>query len=258
MPLSLFDISEKLFLTFLLLLARVLGILLVAPLFNERRVPVVAKMGLATLSAFLLLPVARVNSEQLPDTLPALGWASGQEFLLGALIGFLLSLLFAAIQWAAYLLDFQMGFGFVSVADPLTGAGTSVLGQFLGALGLLTFLALNGHHVALRALGYTLEAVPLGQAAFKPQLLPGLVVLLQQLLSCAIRIVTPTLLILLFIDVAMGLIGRVIPQMNIFLVTLPIKILVGLLTLGLTLPVLEVLMSRLMWGLERNLKGLLS
>jgi flagellar biosynthetic protein FliR len=245
MTLDPFALSAQLFTAYLLLLGRVFGLFAAMPLFSERTVPWQAKVGLALSTAFLLLPVARDIPPLPADNYIVLTLGFVREGLLGLSIGYLARLLFGAFQFAVNLLDFQSGLSFAEVVNPGSDA-LSVIGQFLNTLMLLLFLELDGHHFLLRALASTVTLVPLGYGA--PPLPSAQVVatLFGQLVVLGLQLALPAVLILLLIDVAFGIIGRVVPQLNVFLVALPVKIMVCLLTIGWTLPAFSTVMANML------------
>lgn len=257
MGLDLLDLSAELFTAYLLLTGRVLGLFATMPLFGERTVPWQTKVGTAMLTAFLLLPLAH-HAGPLPTgdvLLLALGFL--REMLVGLTIGYLARLLFGAFQFAVNAIDFQMGLSFVQLVNPGAESSMSVLGQFLNTMMLMLFLELNGHHILLGALGRTVDFIPLGAAAPLGGLVEGFVELLGLFVAVSLQIALPTVLVLLLIDLAMGIIGRVVPQLNVFLVALPVKIMVGLATLWLTLPALYILLGQLLGRLSSDLIALL-
>jgi flagellar biosynthetic protein FliR len=232
-----------------MVVSRVIGLLATMPLFGERNVPWQTKAGVSMIIGFLLLPLADHSALPPTDSILALGLAICQELLVGILIGYLARLLFGAFQFAINALDFQMGLSFIQLVSPGSGASLSVLGQLLNTLMLLLFLELDGHHILLRALGATVAAVPLGTSFPSPAMAEGIISLFSYFVVASFQIALPTVTVLLLIDVAMGVIGKVVPQLNVFLVSLPVKIMVGLMVLSLTLPslaeVLGVLLGRL-------------
>lgn len=252
MTVDIFQMGERLFTCYLLLSARTIGLLATMPLFGERTVPWQTKAGLSMLIAFLLLPIADGQPVPPGDSFLALGLAITQELLIGTLLGYLVRLLFGAFQFAINALDFQMGLSFMQLMSPGANANLSVLGQLLNTLMLLLFLELDGHHLLLRALGSTIGAVPLGTTLPSQALAGGLITLFSHFVTTSFSIALPTILVLLMIDVALGIVGKVVPQLNVFMVSLPVKIVVGLAVLSITLPALSDVLSALLGQLQRD------
>lgn len=253
MTVDLFALSSQLFTAWLLVFGRVIALFSSMPLIGEKTVPWQARVGISMFTAWLLLPLARLDGP-LPDTqFLALGLCFCREVVLGLCIGYMCRLLFGAFQFAVNAIDFQMGLSFMQLVDPAADARLSVVGQFLNSLLLLLFLALDGHHILIRALAQTFGAVPLGSMIELPQLLGGMIQMFAFFVAVALQIALPTVTVLLLIDVAMGIIGRVVPQLQVFVISLPIKIIVGLMTIWLTLPALYTMLGRLLAQLEHDL-----
>ncbi|MBI5833088.1 MAG: flagellar biosynthetic protein FliR [Armatimonadetes bacterium] len=246
MPPDLMHITAQLLTAFLLLFGRVLGMFAAFPMFGERNVPWQARIGIAFFMTLLLLPTTTAH-QPLPATdLVMLGLGFIRELLVGLSIAYLARLLFGAFQFAVNALDFQSGLSFVQVVNPGSDTSLSVMGQFLNTLMMLMFLELDGHHLIIRALGASLRAAPLGYAA--PPLPTAELVarMFSSFVQFGLQLVMPAVLLLTLVDIAMGIVGRVVPQLNVFMVALPIKIMVMIVTLSLTLPVMSDIMTRLL------------
>jgi flagellar biosynthetic protein FliR len=255
MGLDLLDMSAQMFTAWLLVCARLFGLFTTMPMFGERSVPWQVKVGLSLFGGFLLVPAARSTGVLPADDLLSLGLAWGGELLVGIALGYFARLLFGAFQFAVNALDFQTGLSFAEVVNP-TSESFSVTGQFLNTLLLLLFLELNGHHLMLRALARAVALVPLGGAEIPLRGGPLVAEMLGRGIALSLQLVLPAIVVLLLIDLAFGLIGRVVPQLNVFLAALPVKILVGLTTLSMVLPVMASLMAGLL-DLMTNGLGLL-
>jgi len=182
---------------------------------------------------------------------------AGEAFL-GILLGFAAALPFAGIRMAGELVGVQMGFGIASVFDPRQEQQISVTAQFYDLLAVLLFLLLDGHHLLLRALGTSVQALPPGQAAFGGRAVQQIVALGGSLFIIALSVGGPLIAVLFLADAAMGFVARTVPQMNIFIVGIPVKIGLGLLAIALTLPFFGRTMDRLIAGLGRDLMAILA
>lgn len=257
MSVDIFHLSETLFTCYLLVVARTIGLLATMPLIGERTVPWQTKAGMSMIIGFLLLPLADGRAVPPPLSLFALALGICQEMLVGVVIGYLVRLLFGAFQFAINALDFQMGLSFIQLVSPGANANLSVLGQLLNTMMLLLFLELNGHHILLRALASTVQTVPLGTSLPSPEMANGMIELFSYFISASFSIALPTVMVLLLIDVAMGVVGKVVPQLNVFLVSLPVKIVIGLSVLSMTLPSLSDVLGHLLGYLQRDISLLL-
>ncbi len=257
MPLDVFHLNDQLFLAFLMVTCRVIGLLSSMPLIGERSVPWQLKVGLSLILGLLLMPIARTVGELPSESFVGLGLGLMRELMVGLFIGFVARMFFGAFQFAVNAIDFQSGLSFIQIISPGTGANMSVLAQLLNTLMLLLFLEMNGHHLLLIGLGRSLEIVPLGTATASSEMAASLVRMFSMFVSISFQIALPVIVVLLLIDVAMGIIGRVVPQLNVFMVALPVKIMIALATLSITLPTLSTLLARLLQVLGHDLISLL-
>ena len=235
-----------------LIFTRVGAILLTAPLFSSGSIPVHVKIGLSFMLAVIVFPLVSVN-DILVLPLASLGIAMAGEVLIGVIIGFTARLLFAAVQLAGQLVGFQMGFGIVNVIDPQTSSQVSIIAQFENIITLLIFMAVNAHHWFIMAIAKSFEVVPLLAFSFTNSLMEALVRLSCDMFVVAAKVAAPIIAILLFTSVALGLLARTGPQMNIFIVGFPLKLAIGLLAVGLTLPLLSTLLRNLFQGLGEDI-----
>lgn len=242
---------------YFLLFARCAGLFSVAPVIGSRYVPAQLRIALAATLALLLLPQAALPAAGLPQSLPAYALAVIGETLVGLTIGWAAQLIFAAAQLGGELLDMQMGFGMVNVIDPQFGTQVPLIGNFQYMLAALVFLAVDGHHLLIRALAASTKLVPVAGAGFSPQLAWFVVDSVQGLFVTAIKIVAPVLGAIFLTNVALGLVARSMPQMNVFVVGMPLQLAVGALTLVVALPLYIAMLEGTFDGLTRTLTDLL-
>ncbi|GEA17148.1 flagellar biosynthetic protein FliR [Moorella sp. E306M] len=241
---------------FFLVLVRVTSFFVTAPFFGIRGVPALVKAGLGLLVAMLLFPV-------LPAGQPAFTSAGTyalavlNEALAGLALGYLANLIFSAIQVAGQLLDLHMGLGMASLFDPQNAATTTIMGQFFAILGLLLFFQLDGHHTLLLALQESFRLLPLGGVHFDGNIIWTVVKLFSGMFSLAVRIAVPVIVVLLIADLALSLIARTVPQLNVFILGFPLKIGLGLLVLIAILPLLATVFRNLFSQMEHDLALLL-
>jgi flagellar biosynthesis protein FliR len=220
----------------LLIFARVSGLFTTCPFFSGHNIPVYTKMGTAVMFSYILLPLVYSPQIIIPDSLwPYMLTAAG-EYLLGLIFGFVSQLIFDAVQMSGYLIDLQIGFGIVNVFDPQFGQQVPLMGNFQYILAFLVFLATNGHHVLLTAFFESFKLIPLTGVVFHGTLTAFIVDLFCGIFVIAFKIAIPVLVALLLTDVALGILARTMPQMNIFVVGIPGKIAAGLFTLSISLP----------------------
>lgn len=222
---------------FLLILVRISGIFITAPIFGSRNIPVYVKAGLSMVLSYILLPMISQNQGALPGQfLPFVLLIIG-EFLVGLILGFVSSFIFSAVQMAGQLLDMQIGFGIVNIIDPQSGQQVPLIGNFKYILALVVFLSANGHHILLSALFNSFKLIPVTGVVFQPALSELIVDMVFGIFIIALKISLPVLVALFLTDIALGILARTMPQMNIFVVGVPGKIIVGIFILILALPV---------------------
>lgn len=225
---------------FILLLFRVLGVVGAAPVFGGVQVPLQAKLALGLALTVLLYPLALADPASfpvIPSWFHLLGLAV-QEVLLGLFLGFMAQFVFFAVQFAGQLVGMQMGFGIVGVLDPDSGAQISIIAQLQYTVAIVLFLLLNGHHLVLQSLWQSVELLPIGGAHLDGLLLEEGIRQSGRVLTLGVQLAAPVLAALLLAEVAMGVIARTVPQMNIFIVGFPVKIALGVFMLVMTLPML--------------------
>lgn len=217
---------------------RVLAVFTAAPIFSSRAFPVRARIGLALLvtvaaqASLPPMPVVDLNGAQ------ALGLVV-QQVGIGLSIGFVVRLVFAAFEFAGEVVGFQMGLNFAAFFDPSLNGQTSAVARFFGYMASLLFVVLNGHLMVLMAVTRSFEVFPVTQNFADALRLMKLYTLGGELFASALWIALPMLALLLFTNLALGIISRVAPQMNVFAIGFPITLSVGLVGMTATLPLLD-------------------
>jgi flagellar biosynthetic protein FliR len=238
--------------TFLLVLLRVTGMLLAAPVLGHRSIPVPHRVGLSVLLALVLTPVLGPASRHGFDAL-ALAIAAAGEVLVGVTIGFVASLTVWAVQAAGELVGFQMGLGISTVYDPATGDQVTTFTRFIEVQALLLFLAVNGHHLAIQAVAGSFTRLAPGAVVAPAGIGAGVVVLGGKLFRSGLELAAPLVGVLFVINVVLALLARVAPQMNVFAVGAPLTIAAGLYGLVETFPYLFGVVGRLIGELGADL-----
>ena len=217
---------------------RVLAVFTTAPVFSSRAFPVRAKIALAFF-------VALASQASLPD-MPVIGFDSPnlwgvvlQQVGIGLAIGFVVRLVFAAVELAGEVVGFQMGLNFAAFFDPTLGAQSSAVARFFGQMTALLFVVMNGHLMVLMAVTQSFKSFPVDQNFLQSLGRMKLYQLGSDLFASALWIALPMVGMLMFANLALGIISRVAPQMNIFAVGFPITLVVGLVAIAVTLPMLD-------------------
>jgi len=223
---------------FLLVLARVAGLFIEAPVLSAKSIPSYVKTALAIWIAALLWFVVPVK--YLPDSIPAFVLAIAVEVFVGYIIGFVASIILQSAQAAGDVLDLQMGLSVANVLSPTTGTMTSITGTFMFMIALVVFLLVDGHHLLLSAIHQSFVAIPI--ISFidfsKPDLLLQMMNLLRWFWISTIQLCAPMLLLIFLSDFAFGIVSRVAPQVNVFMLGFQVKPSLGLFGLMLISPLI--------------------
>src|SRR5690606_15969543 len=243
---------------FLLLLCRVTAFFVIAPIFSGYGVPPQFRIGLAALFTLLVAGTLQGNEGIAFDiTFPLLVI---QEVAIGISLGFIAMLFFTAMQVAGTVIDVQMGFILANVIDPQTGAQTPLTGSFKYLLAILVFLSLNGHHMLLDGIMSSLQVAPVGRTPVFSWDSGSLAQLMassfNEMFVLAFKMAAPIAASLFLVDIGLGVIARTVPQMNIFGVGLPVKIVTSFVVLLLSLPGFVWILDRLFRQIATTMRAL--
>jgi flagellar biosynthetic protein FliR len=226
--------SEQQVAGFFLVLARVSPLFIFAPLFSSKMIPARARAIIALALTIGILPVVKHGTIDL-DPL-GFGALIIKEVIVGLAFAYALAAMFAGLQAAGSLLDTLIGFSFGSLVDPVTGTQSTVLAQMYSLFGVAILIAIGGDAWIIKGLGRSYDAVPLLETPAIGSMVQGVEVAFSGIFVSAFMIGAPVIVALIITDAAFGVVSRVVPQMNVFAVGFPAKMLVGLTLLGASLP----------------------
>ena len=230
------DIAVPQVIGFMLVVARLSGLFLIAPIFSSPMIPPRLKLMALLVLAATMTPIVMGDAPAVPVDALDLLLAMGTESIIGFAIGFSVAIVFSAVQVGASLIDTSIGFSMANIIDPLNNAQASVLGSFYSLVATLAFLSVDGHHWMLAGFTRSFEMIPLGATPDVERMMANLFAVFGQLFAMAFQIAAPVLVSLLLVDVVLGIVARVVPQMNVFFVGIPLKIGVGLVAVIISLP----------------------
>lgn len=189
------------------------------------------------------------------------GWselllAALRELALGVTLGLGILLAFGAFSVAGQLLDVQLGFGMAQIVDPVTNRPIPVMTSAFNYLAVLVFFLLNGHHALLRGIAYSLDKFPVGASWSVGYAVAPLLKQAAGLFSLGFALVAPVVFCILLIEFALGVIGRNLPQMNMFAMGIPVKIVVGLVALSFWFTGVGAVMARVYSGIAVTWDGI--
>ena len=241
---------------FVLVVARLVPLFILAPLFSSKMVPVRVRGIVAVALALGLTPLA-VRGNKVPVDPLTIGSLLAKELLVGLTFAFVIGILFAALTVAGALLDTLVGFSFGALVDPITGTQSPVISQIYSLVGVMVFIAIGGDGWMLRGLAETYELVPLLAFPSIGALVGGANLAFTQIFVSALQIAAPVLIAVTITDAAFGIVSRVSPQMNVFAVGMPAKIIVALIILGASFPFVAGYMDgALKTGISDSLKSI--
>lgn len=225
----LFSVSN--IILFMAIFTRMSGLFASAPLFSTYPIPVQIKIWLAACIAFILFPIVQYNTHfVVPTSVPALTLILFKEFLIGFVMGFCANILFVGIELGVNTFAIQMGLSADQALNPSSGGQSPVITQAYTYLASMLFIALGAHQWLFSAIYNSFKSMPVGYTfAFSPELVGQIVTMTSQLFSIGLGIALPIFGVLFITDVLLGFTSKMMPQMNIFMVSLPLKIYLGLL-----------------------------
>lgn len=236
---NIFNILTNRYELFLLVFVRISGIFLFSPLFGSQNIPNIFKLGFSFIFSLLLTLNLGVNYfGQLDENFVIL---IIKELIIGIMIGYISYVFFSAFYILGQIVDMEIGFGMVNVIDPQNKVQIPVMGNFYYILAFLLFLLINGHHLLIKALVDSYKYIPIGELIISEAIISQLVNILSKTFSLGFKIASPIVIVILLVDILLGVLSRTIPQMNVFVVGMPLKIIVGMLIIVFTLPIFNIL-----------------
>ena len=237
------DVIMKEVAAFMLLIVRIGALFAAAPVLSATAVSLPIRIALTMALALAIASSVKIPEVDLLSPVGALTLV--REVLLGAAIGLVFQLAFAAINVAGEQMAGAMGLGFAAMMDPQTGAQSPVISQFLSILLTMVFLVTEGHHIMLRLLAASYEALPIG-TDFNTDMFVGIVKAGTLIFTAALLIAAPVIFLIFLTNIIVGFMTRVAPQMNIFSIGFTITIFMGLAVLLVSLPTIGNSMSNLL------------
>ncbi len=239
---------------FMLVLSRVAGIFSALPVFGGRSLPTRIKAVTVFMITLVCFPTLSVSIPDVPPDAFTLALLALSELMVGLTLGFITQIIFAAVEFSGQIIGMQMGLTISSIIDPTRGTQTQIMSVVQTLFATLIFLALNIHHQFIRAIVDSFKIIPLGGWRISGELVHFLVIRTADIFIIGIRLAAPVMVALLLTTVALGIMARAFPQMNVFMISLPLNIGLGLIILGMTLTiffhVLEVSFGHLKGQIE--------
>lgn len=238
---------------FMLVFVRMTGLFVVSPIFGRRNIPAYFKIGFSFFIALILVNTTAVQGFQYDGSILAYALLVIKEFIVGMSIGFIAYIAFTAIYVAGEIIDMQMGFGIVNVMDPISNIQVPVTSNLYFIMSMLLLLLMNGHHMLIKTIFDSFTTLPLGTVVFDASLADGLIAVFGTVFVTGFKIAAPVVAAILITDVALGTISRMVPQLNIFVIGMPLKIFIGLIILLITMPMFMNVMESIFKSMDGSM-----
>lgn len=216
---------------FMAIITRLSGLFGSAPLFSTYPIPMQGKVWLAALIAFILFPIVQYNTNfTTPTNVPVLTIILFKEYLIGYTIGFCANIIFSGIEFGVNMFAIQMGLSVSQALNPVSGGTSPVITRAYTYLASMIFIILGAHQWLFAALYNSFKTMPVGYTfVFSPAMVDQIIHFSSELFSISLSIALPIFGVLFITDVLLGFTSKMMPQMNIFMVSMPLKIYLGLL-----------------------------
>ena len=232
------------FQTFLVVTSRVAGFIGAVPVLSGAQTPGRIKTGLVFATSLVLFPI-------MADAVPKTDFSPApfllliiSELLLGLLLGLVARLIFTAVEFGATVIGYQMGFAAANVFDPQSERQVALISQFQNVFAILIFLAINGHYIFFQTAVMSYDLLPPGQLNLSGDAVPYLMELASHMFEIGVQFSAPVLAVLLLSGLILGILARVFPQLNVFLLSFPINIGTAFIVMALTLGMVSTLIRR--------------
>ncbi len=246
------------FQAFLICTARIAGLIGAIPVFSGAQNPARVKTGLVVGLSLLFFPVMAPSIPAFAYQTDRLALLIINEVLIGTLIGLIARLIFVAVELGGTVIGYQMGFAAANVFDPQNQRQLSLISQFQNVFAILIFLAIDGHHLFITIAANSYELLPPGVFNFQGEAIPYFIELSSKMFSLGIQFSAPILAILLLSGLILGVLARVFPQLNVFLISFPLNIGITFTVIGLTLNLVFILLRREFGNLGETIMTMLN
>lgn len=219
---------------FLLVMVRTSGIFIFSPFFSSQNIPSIMKIGL-TLSISLLISLTLPSTYDFTETILLIVLV--KELMIGIIIGYISYAFLSAFYVMGQIVDMKIGFGMANVIDPQNRVQVPLMGNFYYIISFLLLLSINGHHTIITALVDSYTFLPIDKFQYTSEVLDLLVNTLIKSFEIGFKLSTPIVAIIFLTDVILGIISKTIPQMNVFVVGMPLKVMIGLFIILISMPI---------------------
>ncbi|MTI80180.1 MAG: flagellar type III secretion system protein FliR [Firmicutes bacterium] len=236
----------------MLVFVRCSAFLVTSPLFIIPGIPTVVKSGFAFLLAIIIYPLVPAPEAPL-EGFWGFGLMVASEAAVGLAMGFIVTMVFNAFRMAGQLIDMQIGYAMSQMMDPVSGSLNTLMGRFFYFVALATLLSMDGHHGLIWGLVKSYQVLPLNVASIDGGVTNFIIRAFADTITMALKIAIPITSVLLMVDISLGVMGRTAPQMNIFMLGFPFKIMLGLVSIAILLPLMGTIFATVFDQMQKDL-----
>ena len=251
-------INTAYYLGFIMVLLRISSFFMGIPIFFPKSTPAMVKVGFCVVFTFIILPGVNYGNVNLITSNATLIIFCIAEVVTGLMLGFITRFCFFSAQMAGQLMDFQIGFSMMSMFDPISNENVTLLGNLLYWISMVMFFVVDGHHMLIRAIINSFSVVEIGKFTLTQATAMMMLNIFIQFFTLALKIAIPIILIIVITDLSIGLVSRTVPQLNVMILGMPIKILIGLSCFSLVLPAVINLIVNSFYTIPDIIKGFYS
>ena len=232
-----FDLLQNHAAVFLLLLTRITGIFIISPFFGSQNIPITMRVATAMTIAVVIFPVVDQHTiVEAPTSVLSYGLSVLSELFIGWLIGLVSYVALISISMAGKIMDLQVGYAMVQVMDPTSGQQNALIGSFLYNLAVIIFLVTDGHHFLLSGLVESFQMIPITGLNLDTDIVDLMVDFTNGIFVSGMKVAIPVTFAILLTNVGLGILARTMPQLNIFVVGVPMHLVIGTFVLAMLIP----------------------
>jgi len=243
---------------FVIVLTRLSGIMIGAPFFAGGYMPIHIRVAFTLFATLALTPALPLGNIPAEIGLASVAAILFFEILFGLVIGFAALCIFSGLQFGGQIIAFDIGFAMINVIDPQSQVSMPIFSFIINYIGLLIFILINGHHFFLLAVHESFTTLPVGGFVFNGPLVNQIVGFSSSIFLIGLKIAGPIIVVILIVDVIVGIIGRAAPQLHVLVIGMPLKILVGIAVLSISLYFLPRYLESLFLTLSRTIRMLVA
>ncbi len=237
---NIFNFNPSDLMSFYLTFFRVSIVLFMLPFFGSNSIPNMLKAALAVVLTIAIWPAVSFDGSLMPSNPYNIALMILGELVLGLTLGIIINVVFSAIQTGGNFIGVHMGLSMVNVLDPMTGVNEAVTAHFLYMCSILVFLSLNGHLYLISGLVDSFKYIPPGQIFINETLVTQIMTISTELFVLAVKVASPIIASIFVVDLALALISKMAPQMNVLMLGFPLKIMVGFYFLSMVFTILSI------------------